>query len=105
MNSDSGQMNTDSGYGAKSWYFPPEYAFTQNQNQRSRSTRMTGHARPEYAPTGEQPRFSAHDHIFDGPFMVRKMNHRFKNIRSVNVAVGNAVITGHLVIYDEKIRI
>ncbi|HIB1617297.1 TPA: hypothetical protein ACWV7H_005055, partial [Salmonella enterica subsp. enterica serovar Muenchen] len=49
VNSDSGQMNTDSGHEAKSWYFPPEYAFTQNQNQRSRSARMTVHARPEYA--------------------------------------------------------
>ncbi|WP_240780375.1 transposase [Serratia proteamaculans] len=49
MNSNSGQMNTDSGGDAKSWYFPPEYAFTQNQNQRSRSARMTVHARPEYA--------------------------------------------------------
>ncbi len=49
VNSDSGQMNTDSGDGAESWHFPPEYAFTQNQNQRSRSARMTGYARPEYA--------------------------------------------------------
>ncbi|EAQ6832106.1 hypothetical protein AVW25_12575 [Salmonella enterica] len=42
-------MNTYSGDGAESWHFPPEYAFTQNQNQRSRSARMTGHVRPEYA--------------------------------------------------------
>ncbi|EOT0791236.1 MULTISPECIES: hypothetical protein [Klebsiella pneumoniae complex] len=30
-------------------YFPPEYAFTQNQKQRSRSARIPGHAGPEYA--------------------------------------------------------
>ncbi len=40
VNSDSGQLNTDSGSEAKSWYFLPEYAFTQNQNQRSRSARI-----------------------------------------------------------------
>ncbi|CDL39184.1 hypothetical protein [Citrobacter freundii] len=31
VNTDSGKMNSDSGHGAKSGYFPPEYAFTQNQ--------------------------------------------------------------------------
>lgn len=52
MNTDSGKMNSDSGHGAKSWYFPPEYAFTQNQKQRSRSARMAVHAGPEYAFRG-----------------------------------------------------
>ncbi|WP_212637231.1 hypothetical protein, partial [Serratia marcescens] len=42
-------MNSDSGHSAKLWYFPPEYAFTQNQKQRSRSARMSVHDRPEYA--------------------------------------------------------
>ncbi|WP_208598204.1 hypothetical protein, partial [Kosakonia oryziphila] len=28
VNTDSGKMNRDSGHGAKSGYFPPEYAFT-----------------------------------------------------------------------------
>ncbi|WP_207132647.1 hypothetical protein, partial [Klebsiella pneumoniae] len=44
-------MNSDYGHGAKSWYFPPEYAFTQNQKQRSRSARMAVHVGPEYAIT------------------------------------------------------
>jgi hypothetical protein len=42
-------MNSDSGHGAKSLYFPLEYAFTQNQKQRSRSARKSVHDRPEYA--------------------------------------------------------
>ncbi|EHF9020084.1 hypothetical protein J4K35_004537 [Salmonella enterica] len=49
VNTDSGKMNSDSGHSAKSWYFPPEYAFTQNQKQRSRSARMAVHVGPEYA--------------------------------------------------------
>lgn len=39
------------------------------------------------------------------PFMVRKMNHRFKNFITMNVAVGSAVTAGHLVAYDEKMRV
>ncbi|WP_268866235.1 IS630 family transposase [Salmonella enterica] len=38
-------------------------------------------------------------------FMVRKMNHRFKNFITMNVVVGSAVTAGHLVTYDEKMRV
>lgn len=38
-------------------------------------------------------------------FMVRKMDHRFKNFITMNVAVGSAVTAGHLVTYDEKMRV
>ncbi|EAA1980748.1 hypothetical protein DOV67_27890 [Salmonella enterica subsp. enterica serovar Java] len=38
-------------------------------------------------------------------WMVRKMNHRFKNFITMNVAVGSAVTAGHLVTYDEKMRV
>lgn len=37
----------DSGHGAKLWYFPAEYAYTQNQH--SRSARMAVHVGREYA--------------------------------------------------------
>lgn len=49
-------MNSDSGHGAKSWYFPPEYAFTQNQKLRSRSARIGVHIGPEYALVAEAER-------------------------------------------------
>lgn len=33
------------------------------------------------------------------------MNHRFNNFITMNVAVGSAVTAGHLVTYDDKMRI
>lgn len=36
--------------------------------------------------------------------MVRKMNHRFKNILTMNVIVGSVMVAGGCGIYDDKMR-
>ena len=49
MNSDSGNVNTDSGKSLKSVHLQPESLFTLNQNGCSRSSGMGVHNGPEYA--------------------------------------------------------
>jgi len=50
VNSDSGNVNTDSGKSLKSVHLQPESLFTLNQNGCSRSSGMGVHNGPEYAP-------------------------------------------------------
>src|SRR5690606_9486251 len=38
-------------------------------------------------------------------FMVRKMNHRFKNILTVDVIVGSVMVAGGCGTYNDKIRL
>ena len=49
VNSDSGNVNTDSGKSLKSVHLQPESLFTLNQNGCSRSSGMGVHDGPEYA--------------------------------------------------------
>ena len=53
VNSDSGNVNTDSGKSLKSVHLQPESLFTLNQNGCSRSSGMGVHNGPEYAPLGK----------------------------------------------------
>lgn len=37
--------------------------------------------------------------------MVRNLENRFKNFLTMNIIAGSAVMAGHLVTYDDKMRI
>ena len=50
VNGDSGHVNTDSGKDRESVHVQPEQVFTMNRNRCSRSTRMSVHDQPDYAP-------------------------------------------------------
>ena len=54
VNSDSGNVNTDSGKSLKSVHLQPESLFTLNQNGCSRSSGMGVQDEPEYALPAER---------------------------------------------------
>ncbi len=86
-------MNSDSGHGAKSWYFPPEYAFTQNQKLRSRSARIPGHAGPEYAMIPGR----LTEQLNKGFFVVNHARHAFlhkKGTRTLRVKSHGSAVAG-----------
>ena len=61
VNSDSGNVNTDSGKSLKSVHLQPESLFTLNQNGCSRSSGMGVHDGPEYAISRLVPKFGLAD--------------------------------------------